>query len=120
MTDAGAPKSTVARHIVAPPPVILMSGVNRNVPIDESAWLVQQFEAHRAHLRRVAYRMLGSVSDVDDALQEPSVRRTRAATLGKAPLEAGLPATTPAPPPTPRRAGSGRDRSPVGALRFAR
>ncbi|HLJ80171.1 MAG TPA: sigma factor, partial [Ktedonobacterales bacterium] len=36
----------------------------------ESDWLGQQFEAERPHLRAVAYRMLGSLSEADDAVQE--------------------------------------------------
>ena len=32
--------------------------------------LAREFEAHRAHLRGVAYRVLGSASDADDAVQE--------------------------------------------------
>lgn len=39
--------------------------------------LSERFEAHRAHLRGVAYRMLGSASDVDDAVQEAWLRLTR-------------------------------------------
>jgi DNA-directed RNA polymerase specialized sigma24 family protein len=31
-------------------------------------WLAQRFEEHRTHLRAVAYRMLGSLSEADDAL----------------------------------------------------
>jgi RNA polymerase sigma-70 factor, ECF subfamily len=38
--------------------------------MDERDWLLGRFEQHRSHLRGVAYRMLGSVSDADDALQE--------------------------------------------------
>jgi uncharacterized glyoxalase superfamily protein PhnB len=34
-------------------------------------WLAEQFEQHRAHLRAVAYRMLGSASEADDAVQGP-------------------------------------------------
>jgi RNA polymerase sigma-70 factor, ECF subfamily len=40
----------------------------------ERDWLAEQFEAHRRHLRAVAYRMLGSVSDADDAVQEAWLR----------------------------------------------
>lgn len=42
--------------------------------------LAQQFEAHRDHLRAVAYRMLGSVSEADDAVQEGWLRLSRADT----------------------------------------
>jgi RNA polymerase sigma-70 factor (ECF subfamily) len=37
-------------------------------------WLVEQFEAHRNHLQLVAYRMLGSLSEADDAVQESWIR----------------------------------------------
>lgn len=46
--------------------------------------LAEQFEAHRAHVRGVAYRMLGSVSDADDAVQEAWLRVSRAGTDGVA------------------------------------
>ena len=36
-----------------------------------------QFQAHRAHLRAVAYRMLGSLSEADDAVQETWLRLNR-------------------------------------------
>jgi RNA polymerase sigma-70 factor (ECF subfamily) len=42
--------------------------------MDESEWLTERFEQHRPHLRAVAYRMLGSVSETDDALQEAWLR----------------------------------------------
>ena len=42
--------------------------------MDERAWLTERFEQHRPHLRAVAYRMLGSVSETDDALQEAWLR----------------------------------------------
>jgi len=41
------------------------------------SFLAEQFEANRAHLRRVAYRMLGSSSEVDDAVQETWLRLSR-------------------------------------------
>jgi RNA polymerase sigma factor (sigma-70 family) len=40
----------------------------------EREWLTDRFEQHRPHLRAVAYRMLGSVSETDDALQEAWLR----------------------------------------------
>jgi RNA polymerase sigma factor (sigma-70 family) len=42
--------------------------------MDEREWLTERFEQHRGHLRGVAYRMLGSVSESDDALQEAWLR----------------------------------------------
>jgi RNA polymerase sigma factor (sigma-70 family) len=42
--------------------------------MNEREWLTAQFEQHRPHLRAVAYRMLGSVSETDDALQEAWLR----------------------------------------------
>lgn len=44
----------------------------------ELEWLAKQFEVHRAHLRKVAYRILGSVSEADDAVQESWFRISRA------------------------------------------
>jgi RNA polymerase sigma factor (sigma-70 family) len=40
-------------------------------------WLAEQFEQHRAHLRAVAYRMLGSTSEAEDAVQESWIRLGR-------------------------------------------
>jgi RNA polymerase sigma-70 factor (ECF subfamily) len=48
--------------------------------MDEREWLTDQFEANRAHLRAVAYRMLGSVSEADDAVQESWLRLSRSDT----------------------------------------
>jgi RNA polymerase sigma factor (sigma-70 family) len=45
--------------------------------MDERDWLADQFEEHRGRLRAVAYRMLGSVSDADDAVQEAWLRLNR-------------------------------------------
>lgn len=41
-------------------------------------WLAEQFEQHRPHLSAVAYRMLGSASEADDAVQESWIRLGRA------------------------------------------
>src|SRR6187551_1989136 len=40
--------------------------------------IASQFEEHRSHLREVAYRMLGTASDADDAVQEAWLRVSRA------------------------------------------
>jgi RNA polymerase sigma-70 factor (ECF subfamily) len=42
--------------------------------MDERDWLSERFQEHRSHLRAVAHRMLGSVADADDALQEAWLR----------------------------------------------
>jgi RNA polymerase sigma factor (sigma-70 family) len=48
--------------------------------MDEHDWLAEQFEAHRSHLRAVAYRMLGSTSDAEDAVQDAWIRLSRSDT----------------------------------------
>ena len=48
--------------------------------MDENDWLTERFEEQRAHLRAVAYRMLGSLSEADDAVQETWLRLNRADT----------------------------------------
>jgi RNA polymerase sigma factor (sigma-70 family) len=50
--------------------------------MEEPDWLAGRFEANRAHLRAVAYRMLGSASEADDAVQEAWLRLSRADTSG--------------------------------------
>src|SRR5258708_9192775 len=46
--------------------------------MEDSEWLADRFEEHRVHLRAVAYRMLGSLTDADDAVQDAWLRLTRA------------------------------------------
>src|SRR5215212_3459998 len=58
-----------SRHIQRP------GGVYRSM--DERDWLAQRFQEHRPHLRAVAYRMLGSTSEADDAVQEAWIRLSR-------------------------------------------
>src|SRR5919205_143534 len=48
--------------------------------MNEQSWLAAQFDAHRTHLRAVAYRMLGSAPEADDAVQEAWLRFSRADT----------------------------------------
>ena len=50
--------------------------------MDEQDWLAQRFEEHRSHLRAVAYRILGSISEADDAVQEAWLRLSRSETSG--------------------------------------
>ena len=50
----------------------------RHLRVDDQALQADQFERHRARLRAVAYRMLGSVSEADDAVQEAWLRLSRA------------------------------------------
>jgi RNA polymerase sigma factor (sigma-70 family) len=48
--------------------------------MSESRWLTEQFEESRSHLRGVAYRMLGSLSEAEDAVQECWLRLSRSNT----------------------------------------
>src|ERR1700741_492394 len=45
--------------------------------MDESEWLAERFEEQRARLRAVAYRMLGSLTEADDAVQDTWLRLSR-------------------------------------------
>ncbi len=50
--------------------------------MSEHDWLAERFEENRPHLRAVAYRMLGSSAEADDAVQEAWLRLSRAGTSG--------------------------------------
>jgi RNA polymerase sigma factor (sigma-70 family) len=52
------------------------------VTVEERDWLAERFEENRAHLRAVAYRMLGSLNEADDAVQETWLRLSRSDTSG--------------------------------------
>ena len=58
--------------------------------MDEREWLADRFEEHRAHLRAMAYRLLGSPSEAEDAVQDAWLRLSRADTSGVANLGAWL------------------------------
>jgi RNA polymerase sigma-70 factor (ECF subfamily) len=58
--------------------------------VEHTDWLNEQFEQHRSHLRAVAYRMLGSLSDADDAVQDAWLRFSRADTSEVENLKAWL------------------------------
>jgi hypothetical protein len=48
----------------------------------DANWLAERFEENRGHLRAVAYRMLGSLNEADDAVQEGWLRLSRSDTSG--------------------------------------
>src|SRR5256714_6891244 len=58
--------------------------------MEEQEWLVERFEEHRTRLKAVAYRMLGSVSEADDAVQEAWLRLSRSDTAAVENLGAWL------------------------------
>jgi RNA polymerase sigma-70 factor (ECF subfamily) len=58
--------------------------------MNDQDWLAERFEANRSHLRGVAYRMLGSLPEADDAVQEAWVRLSRADTSDVENLRAWL------------------------------
>ena len=48
----------------------------------EHDWMAERFEEHRSHLRAVAFRMLGSLAEADDAVQESWIRLSRSGASG--------------------------------------
>ncbi|HEY7935742.1 MAG TPA: sigma factor, partial [Candidatus Limnocylindrales bacterium] len=45
--------------------------------MNDQEWLAERFEVNRAHLRGIAFRMLGSLTEADDAVQEAWIRLAR-------------------------------------------
>lgn len=58
--------------------------------MNDQDFLAERFEAHRSHLRGIAYRMLGSLPEADDAVQEAWIRLSRTDTSGVDNLRAWL------------------------------
>lgn len=58
--------------------------------METNSWLAEHFEARRPHLQAVAYRMLGSLSEAEDAVQESWLRLSRANTSGVENLDGWL------------------------------
>jgi RNA polymerase sigma-70 factor (ECF subfamily) len=62
----------------------------KGMTADDQRWLAERFEANRAHLRGVAFRMLGSLTEADDAVQEAWIRLSRTDTTRVDNLQAWL------------------------------
>src|SRR5690348_15112674 len=58
--------------------------------MDQQDWMAERFEQHRPRLRAVSYRMLGSLSEADDAVQEAWLRFSSADTTAVRDLGAWL------------------------------
>jgi RNA polymerase sigma factor (sigma-70 family) len=61
----------------AGPRVKVMTATRRMDRMHDQDWLAERFEANRSHLRGVAVRMLGSLTEADDAVQEAWIRLSR-------------------------------------------
>src|ERR1700730_12736698 len=58
--------------------IAVAPGNARRAQMDDTEWLADPFEEHRGHLRAVAYQMLGSLTEADDAVQDAWLRVSRA------------------------------------------
>jgi len=56
---------------------VIINDMAGKARMDGREWVTERFEANRSHLRAVAYRMLGSMSEADDAVQEAWLRLSR-------------------------------------------
>lgn len=83
--------------------------------MDTSEWLAERFEDHRAHLRAVAYRMLGSLSEAEDAVQETWLRLGRSDSSGIENLSGWLTTVVARVSLDMLRARSSRREEPLGA-----
>jgi RNA polymerase sigma-70 factor (ECF subfamily) len=54
-----------------------MEDAGERIKVDEHEYMAERFQEHRSHLRAVAYRMLGSLTEADDAVQEAWLRLSR-------------------------------------------
>src|SRR6202161_4126878 len=79
----------------------------------ENDWLTERFEENRTRLRAVAYRMLGSLSEAEDAVQESWLRLGRADISGIDNLSGWMTTVTPRVGLDVRRARRSRREEPV-------
>src|SRR5205807_3521649 len=82
--DSGEAHFLAGCHITGRIRVIVVANATHGVhPMnDDSDWLAERFEEHRPHLRAVAYRMLGSLAEADDAVQDAWLRIARSGAGG--------------------------------------
>src|SRR5919204_1101258 len=83
--------------------------------MDERDWLVECFEQHRPHLKAVAYRMLGSLAEADDAVQDAWLRVNRSGIDGVDNVRAWLTRVVARVCLNALRSRNGRREEPIGA-----
>src|SRR3954454_21533907 len=92
--SARVPAAAQAKALSRGPGLAGRAGVTRRErgvwQMDERDWLAERFEERRSRLRAVAYRMLGSLSEADDAVQEAWLRLSRTDAGAIENLDAGL------------------------------